>query len=293
MSTLDLTDVGIVLRHDRPGRAPRTMPQCDRGPRDDALACGSSPTAAPLALLPVRLEGRGRQRQRHGDEASLDTATTPEGQRQGRRRTRGRCGARPFRSRPGPSPRPISIAAVPRLIPTATCAGTGVSGTRSGHVGPALVARVTDAVTGKPMTLHRTWLAARRLGQGRRRPHGSTGRTAEDGRRDPALARREVTGGLAIAEGIETRLAAARAFTPIWAMLDAGNLAAFPVLDGIDALTIFADHDKPNRRPAAAPDMTRPWPAQALARCGPRGARLVRQRLEGADFADLAAGARQ
>jgi hypothetical protein len=29
----------------------------------------------------------------------------------------------------------------------------------SGHVGPAIVAVVTDALTGEPINLHRTWLA--------------------------------------------------------------------------------------------------------------------------------------
>jgi hypothetical protein len=51
----------------------------------------------------------------------------------------------------------------------------------------------------------------------------------------------DVTTGLAIAEGIETALAAP--FRPIWACLSAGNLARLPVLAGIEALTIFADND--------------------------------------------------
>ncbi|MBK7234811.1 MAG: PriCT-2 domain-containing protein [Sterolibacteriaceae bacterium] len=52
-----------------------------------------------------------------------------------------------------------------------------------------------------------------------------------------------VTHGLGIAEGIETALSAAHVFTPVWAALDAGNLAGFPVLGGIETLTIFADND--------------------------------------------------
>jgi hypothetical protein len=34
----------------------------------------------------------------------------------------------------------------------------------------------------------------------------------------------------------------------VWATIDAGNLAAFPVLPGVEALTIVADHDRPNPR---------------------------------------------
>jgi phage/plasmid primase-like uncharacterized protein len=52
-----------------------------------------------------------------------------------------------------------------------------------------------------------------------------------------------VTTGLGIAEGVETALSLAHAFTPVWACLDAGNLASFPALDGIEVLTIAADHD--------------------------------------------------
>jgi hypothetical protein len=49
--------------------------------------------------------------------------------------------------------------------------------------------------------------------------------------------------GLGIAEGIESALSLAHAFQPVWALIDAGNLAAMPALPGIDALTIAADHD--------------------------------------------------
>jgi putative DNA primase/helicase len=54
----------------------------------------------------------------------------------------------------------------------------------------------------------------------------------------------EVTLGLCVAEGIETALTAAAGFGLAWACLDAGNLAALPVLPGIESLTIIADHDQ-------------------------------------------------
>jgi hypothetical protein len=52
-----------------------------------------------------------------------------------------------------------------------------------------------------------------------------------------------VTYSLCIGEGIETCLTAALGFTPVWSCIDAGNLAAFPVLDGIESLTVAVDHD--------------------------------------------------
>jgi putative DNA primase/helicase len=66
-----------------------------------------------------------------------------------------------------------------------------------------------------------------------------------------------VTYGLAVSEGVETGLAAAHAYTPVWACVDAGNLASLPLLPAIDALTIFADHDKVGLTAAAT--LARRW----------------------------------
>ena len=60
-----------------------------------------------------------------------------------------------------------------------------------------------------------------------------------------------------VAEGIESALSLAWAFVPVWACIDAGNLAALPVLDGIEALTIAADND-PAGQAAAQTCATRP-----------------------------------
>jgi putative DNA primase/helicase len=50
--------------------------------------------------------------------------------------------------------------------------------------------------------------------------------------------------GLGICEGIEDGLAIIGAeWRPIWACGSAGDIRDFPVLSGIEALTIFADHD--------------------------------------------------
>jgi putative DNA primase/helicase len=40
--------------------------------------------------------------------------------------------------------------------------------------------------------------------------------------------------------------------TPVWALGGAGNLSSFPVLSGIEALTVTADADEPGQRAAVA-----------------------------------------
>jgi putative DNA primase/helicase len=55
-----------------------------------------------------------------------------------------------------------------------------------------------------------------------------------------------VSTGLCIAEGIETGLAAmAFGYLPMWAI---GGICDFPVIPGIEALTLIIDHDQPNKK---------------------------------------------
>jgi hypothetical protein len=123
----------------------------------------------------------------------------------------------------------------------------------SGYTGPALVALVTDVHTVEPISLHRTWLAPdgsgkapidqpRLLLKGHRKAGGVI-RLVED---------TEVTLGLALAEGLETALTTMRAFQHCWSCIDAGNLAAFPVLAEIEALTIVEDRDPAGQAAARA-----------------------------------------
>ena len=110
-----------------------------------------------------------------------------------------------------------------------------------------MVARITDLVTGEPMSLHFTRLAKDGLGKAsiakneqRRllKGHAKTGGVIR------FCADAEVTMGLGIGEGIETCLAvAASGWRPVWSAIDAGNLGLLPVVDGIESLTIFADAD--------------------------------------------------
>ena len=111
-----------------------------------------------------------------------------------------------------------------------------------------MVALVTDVITNDVLSLHRTWV----LGDGsKNKAPVDTPRLTWPGLPSKGGCIRlwpdeEITQGLCIAEGIETALTAARGFGSAWATIDAHNLAKFPVLAGIDALTIVADHDKKN-----------------------------------------------
>ena len=63
----------------------------------------------------------------------------------------------------------------------------------------------------------------------------------------------DVTLGLHIGEGIETCFAARQlGYRPVWALGSAGAIAAFPVLAGIEAITVFAENDDASNRAAEA-----------------------------------------
>ncbi|MGL4189648.1 MAG: DUF7146 domain-containing protein [Sphaerotilus sulfidivorans] len=129
------------------------------------------------------------------------------------------------------------------------------------YTGPALVALVTDILTGEPISLHQTWIRpdgtkpddlpgpARLLLGGHRKAGGCIRLWPDEA----------VTHGLGVGEGIESCLSLAHAFTPAWSLIDAGNLAALPVLPGVEALTIAQDNDPAGRR--AAQTVAERWAA--------------------------------
>ena len=58
----------------------------------------------------------------------------------------------------------------------------------------------------------------------------------------------DVLGGLHIGEGIETCMTARMlGLRPAWALGSAGAIAAFPVLNGVECLTLLREHDQANR----------------------------------------------
>jgi putative DNA primase/helicase len=105
------------------------------------------------------------------------------------------------------------------------------------HLGTgAVVALMTDAVSGEAIGIHRTFLDA----DGAKVERKMLGRQGVV-RLSPNS---EVTMGLGICEGLEDGLAVMLSgWTPIWAATSAGAIARFPVLAGIEVLTIFADAD--------------------------------------------------
>lgn len=149
----------------------------------------------------------------------------------------------------------------------------------SGFVGPGLVALVTHAQTRVPMSLHRTWIKAdgtkadcdppRLLLGGHSKKFGVIRLWPDEC----------VTYGLAVAEGIESALALARDFTPVWACIDAGNMAAMPVLPGIETLVIGADHDAAGIKAAAT--CADRWAAAGV------DVRVVAPAAAGHDWADV------
>lgn len=149
-----------------------------------------------------------------------------------------------------------------------------------GFSGPAMVARISQEPRDFGIGIHVTWLRrdGERWMRAERRPLGRQG-----GGLIRLWPDEGVTIGLAIAEGVETALAVARVFTPVWSCINAGNLASFPVLPGIEALTIFADRDESGTGQRAAVACAERW------RGAGRQVRVLAAVRTGADMADIAA----
>ncbi len=71
---------------------------------------------------------------------------------------------------------------------------------------------------------------------------------------------------------------AASGWRPIWSAIDAGNLAALPVLDGVESLSVFADNDPAGT--AAAQTLQGRWLDAG------REARIIAAPEEGSDWND-------
>lgn len=104
---------------------------------------------------------------------------------------------------------------------------------------PCLIALMRDAITNEPRAIQRTALThdgckigCKMLGPKK----GAVIKIAGD---------ETITMGLTIGEGLETVLSAMTLLhlPPAWACGDAGNLKDFPVLSGIESLTIIVDND--------------------------------------------------
>ena len=70
----------------------------------------------------------------------------------------------------------------------------------------------------------------------------------------------DVLGGLHLAEGLETALdVMAKGFRPAWSVGSTPIMAKFPLLAGIEALTLFADHDENGAGLRAASEAASRW----------------------------------
>lgn len=107
----------------------------------------------------------------------------------------------------------------------------------------ALLAVVSD-VDGKPITLHRTYLATDGSGKAaveapRKLMPGEVPKGAAV-RLDPPT----LDGALGIAEGLETALAASLMFDmPVWSAINATMMAAWEPPEGVSEVVIFMDND--------------------------------------------------
>lgn len=149
----------------------------------------------------------------------------------------------------------------------------------------SIVALFTDILTGQPKGIHRIALtpAGEKIGKKMLGPvAGCVIRLWSDD---------SVTEGLTLGESVETTLAAATRIqhhgthlAPAWAAGSAAAMAKFPVLGGIECLTLLVDNDTSGAGQKAAADCSARWTA-----AGREVTRLV-PNVAG-DFADIAKGA--
>jgi hypothetical protein len=148
-----------------------------------------------------------------------------------------------------------------------------------------MVALVRNILTDEPQAIHRTALTldGRKVevgGHDRRllgRPKGGAIKLTADA---------DVTLSLGVGEGIETTLSLRRLSgcqnLSLWAVLNAGGLAAFPVLAGLEGLWVAVDNDPAGR--AATETLKARWVAAG------RDVMTARLPAEGADLNDSLKG---
>lgn len=151
---------------------------------------------------------------------------------------------------------------------------------------PAMISLVRDIRTNEPMAVHRTALS---WGGTNYDVHGK-GRMALGpiaGGAVKLTPDEEVTTCIGIGEGLESTVSlqlTEYGRSPVWALLNAAGIAAFPVLAGIECLWISVDHDPAGV--AAAETCCRRWQ-----RAG-RQVFLLKANVAGADLNDSVRGAR-
>ena len=117
-----------------------------------------------------------------------------------------------------------------------------------------MIALYRDIKTNEPKAIHRTALTS----EGTKIDRKALGPKTKCAIK--LCADEDVSAGLTIAEGIETTLAGmALNFRPAWALGDAGAVAKFPLLCGVECLTILVDNDASGTGQASALECSRRW----------------------------------
>ena len=166
---------------------------------------------------------------------------------------------RPVLGSPGETPRKIVTSAIEDVLERTDGVGwhPAVYFNEPGHalhgrkLG-AIISVMTNMITAEPTgAISRTYIhEGRKLGKAKTlgSPAGII-RLSEDA---------DVLGGLHIAEGLETALAGMSiGLRPMWAA--GSTLAKFPVLSGVEALTVIVDHDADAAGERAARELEARW----------------------------------
>jgi phage/plasmid primase-like uncharacterized protein len=244
-----LERAGIRLPHPHAGENRAACPRCDKGMHDDALAVLIDADHATWIChrchwaSATYANGRASQTRQNGHRAIAapkDRSSVMERAREIWRTAvplAGTAGAA-YLIRRGCALPPA--AGDVRFAPHLHCS-------KVERFLPAIVCKVTTVEGNRFAGIHRIFLDP----DGSSRAHAKMRLGGDD---DAVCIRlwpeEDVTLGLAIAEGIETALAAAQLYRPIWSTIDAGQMARFPVLRGIESLLIFADHDEAGMKAA-------------------------------------------
>lgn len=143
---------------------------------------------------------------------------------------------------------------------------------------PALIALLRDINTDAPHAIQRIFLQA----DGSDRLRDNMGKATlgpAAGAVCKLVPNDAVTMGIGVIEGVEKGLAVlAAGWSPIWATCGTGGMASFPVLNGIEGISIFADNDAPGLKAAEA--CAARWSAAGL------HGRIISPKAADADWSD-------
>jgi putative DNA primase/helicase len=119
---------------------------------------------------------------------------------------------------------------------------------------PCLLALLRDIHSNEPRAIYRTALNSTGEKIGRMALGPQTGSAIK------LSADENATQGLAVGEGLETVLAAMQlGFRPAWALGSTSGIRTFPVLNGLECLTILVDNDKNGAGHRAAQECLDRW----------------------------------